>query len=155
MDPNTYFSQQTQFNEKRNLVGREVHIFQVIDGTSISPEIAMAIASGKPITKCPLKNVSDETANFVISHFRKLINFEDKRITIVFDIDEFPYIKTFVDERDPNIMYTEPSNPKDPFPDDVKNTYNSYNQKTHIPIIIVNLDKSFTGLKLIPLPSDS
>jgi hypothetical protein len=40
---------------------------------------------------------------------------------------------------------------QDKFSNDVKKTYNTYDQKTQIPVILVNLDIHFTGLKVIPL----
>lgn len=138
----------TIFLEKTEISGKKAYTFLIVDGISVNPIIANAIATSTPLGKSIVKEIGLEAENTIVSYYQKKVKFEEDRMMIVFDLDEFPYIKTYVDRRDPNEMY---AGENDKFSNDVKQTYNTYDQKTQIPVILVNLDINFTGLKVIPL----
>jgi hypothetical protein len=151
----TCTSIKTVFFEKKKIGKKNANVFLIVDGISSDPAIAMAITSGIPMRQSPIKEIGTEAITTIINYYQKKVNFESEKMTIVLDLDEFPIIKTYIDKRNPNVMYPDPIDPKDKFAIDVKNTYNTYDQKTHIPVILVNNDISYTALALIARPSNT
>lgn len=135
----------TVFLEKKKIAGKTSRTFLIVDGVSDNLNIANAIAMNKPLNKSTVKEIGKEAETKIVSYYQKKVKMEGKKI-IVMDLDEFPYIKTYIDERDPNEMYKDED---DKFGNDVKEIYNTYDQEKQMPIILVNADINFVGLKVI------
>lgn len=133
-----------EFYEEREISGKQAYVFRVLDGTFTNPNIAMAVSSNTPLKKCPLKDIGLYGTLVIVSYLRSKLG--DKRSMIVIDIDEFPFIKTYIDDRNQHEIYPEAF---DKFSFDVKNTYDTYDQLLQIPVIQVNLDIMSTVLALI------
>lgn len=131
-----------------NVKDKKISRFKVIDNTISDPESPLSISTDHSIKKCSLQGIGKFATDIIVKHFRKETNFENKRIMIIVDLTEFPILKTYIDTRDPQNLYSEPY---DDFSHKVIQTYDTYDQKTHIPVIFINMNIGFTGLRLIPL----
>lgn len=143
-----FISLKTTFRHTMEDGDKVVHLFSVEDGTSANASVASAIANGYPMKRCPLKDLPVGSIATIIAYFQSITTLDDKRKMLVADLTSFPLIATYIDNRDPNAQY---ANVTDRFPMFIKNTYNNYNPKTEIPLIIVNMDNRFTGIKLVPI----
>ena len=67
-----------------------------------------------------------------------------KKKIFVIDLINFPYIESYIDYRDQNIVNKD----SDQISTDIKNNWNNY-KDGYVMVVLVNLHKPYTALKLI------
>ena len=122
--------------------------FQVTNAEFDDTTYALGVALGGEIgEKNNLKNLKPVWEHFISINMQSRIKIEHekkKRCLLVVDITYFPSIKSYVDKRDQNSLIDGSK-----FADDVSKLYNTYDMTKSVPMIIVNLNNSFTRLKLV------
>jgi len=133
----------------------DIYVFQVVDviGTDIRNAISTAMMVFLDTEGNIQRSLSKTSEDTIIKKIKPEIDAccrRSERCIVVQDITQFPTVNVYVDIRDQNKVMADAN---DQFARDVVLLWETYDTTTHVPSIIVNLNISHTGLKILPLSS--
>jgi hypothetical protein len=119
-------------------------VFRVTGGDFEDPAMAIAVSMGSTAPHVSLRDVGALAENFIVSNMQDQFKGNEPRVLVI-DLQSFPFPIAYVDKRDQRELNSDVSQ----FSKDIIALWESYDHTTEIPLIIVNLDIEFTGLKRI------
>jgi hypothetical protein len=126
---------------------RQGKVFLIVDATFPDAGRASSVASGRRVKGSKtINNLPAHIESFIITNMKDLLTKGTERCVMVIDLGQFPYITALVDCREPEIQFG------DKFEHDVLNAWKTYDSTLVIPVIMVNTELSYAGLKIIQLP---
>jgi hypothetical protein len=130
---------------------RDVYMynFLVTDVKSQNPNYSIATAYGQPLSRNNnrIRDLNAFAEMFILTIMKEELETNNQRILLVIDLTNYPYISSYFDYRD----QIDVNKDMDSFSQDIIRLWTNQTS-ADIPTILVNLNCTFTGLKLIPNP---
>lgn len=116
-------------------------VWQAVDVSSTDASVALSVAMGTDIKT--ISDIDSKSTKFLI---KEVLNKNQNAKLIVIDLSKFPLVICGIDKRDQRQLH---KNSNDKFSNDVLQELDS--KEPGIPVIIVNVNIPFTGLKRVPI----
>ena len=122
-------------------------VFKIVDATFPDKGRAMTVATGNRVPGSDtIKDLPGNIENVIINKMRDILETgETRKRILVIDLSGFPYIVAMADFEEPSVSA---DTEVDKFSNDVYQMWHTHDPTKQVPVIMVNTELPFTGLKI-------